>query len=42
MPFIDMFSRFNGSFTTSMMTNTLHPNPAGYADMARFVYSYLF
>lgn len=42
VPFIDMFSRFNSSFTTSMMTNTLHPNPAGYADMARFVYSYLF
>jgi lysophospholipase L1-like esterase len=42
IPFLDMFNRFGGAFSSPLMTNTLHPNPAGYADMARFVYSYLF
>jgi lysophospholipase L1-like esterase len=43
IPFLDMFTRFgNGSFVSPMMANTLHPNAAGYADMARFVHGYLF
>jgi lysophospholipase L1-like esterase len=40
-PFLDMYNRF-GAFASPLMANTLHPNAAGYADMARFVYTYLF
>jgi lysophospholipase L1-like esterase len=39
---LDVFSRFGATFVSPLMQNTLHPKPAGYADMARFVYWYLF
>jgi lysophospholipase L1-like esterase len=39
--FMDLFNRFGGAFVSPMMTNTLHPNPAGYFDIASFVNSYL-